>query len=179
MRYEQPNYTGIVPNFILTIRTVDVLLQGQRFKRALTQFLDPSANGAVKESLRKAEPADEDERPDEIYYSRERISRCAMVIITFMIIVLMILPIYLLLCRVNGTEGELTRHDTAMCIVILLFFTLAFSAMLVSFTSAKRHEVLGAAAAYIHRSFQVSQLIFGRYCAILVVFFGNLGVGAS
>lgn len=70
-----------------------------------------------------------------------------MVIITLMILVLLVLPIWLLYRLVNSTGGELDGDATAICIGILLVFTLAFSAVLSLFTRARRHEILGAAAA--------------------------------
>ncbi|RFU26608.1 hypothetical protein B7463_g9724, partial [Scytalidium lignicola] len=51
--------------------------------------------------------------------------------------------------------------SNAICMGILLVATLLFSAALALFTKAKRHELLGAAAAY---------------CALLVVFIANLGL---
>jgi len=69
--------------------------------------------------------------------------------ITIMILALLIIPIYLLYTIVsnNMNNGSLDGHSNAVCIGILLVFTLAFSAMMSLFTRAKRHEVLGAAAA--------------------------------
>ncbi|KAF2432801.1 hypothetical protein EJ08DRAFT_630152 [Tothia fuscella] len=52
-----------------------------------------------------------------------------------------------------------TGRTDAVCLGTLLVFTLAFSAVLSLFTRARRHEILGAAAAY---------------CAVLVVFLGNV-----
>ncbi|KAJ9621546.1 hypothetical protein H2203_007033 [Taxawa tesnikishii (nom. ined.)] len=97
---------------------------------------------------------------NEVYYTRSRIELCATLIITIGILVLLILPIYLLYHLVNGTvNGVMTGQENAVCIGILLVFTLLFSAVLSLFTRARRHEILGAAAAY---------------CAVLVVFLGNV-----
>lgn len=85
----------------------------------------------------------------EIYFTRERIDLCASFIITTMIIALLIVPIYLLYNLVKDKEGILDAHSTGVCIGILLVSTLLFSAVLSLFTRAKRHEILGAAAAYV------------------------------
>jgi hypothetical protein len=67
------------------------------------------------------------------------------------IIALLIVPIYLLYSLVKASskadEQSLDQDRTATCIGILLVFTLLFSAILSLFTRAKRHEILGAAAA--------------------------------
>jgi hypothetical protein len=76
-----------------------------------------------------------------------------------MILALLVVPIYIL-SRL-ATRSSSSRTD-AMCIGVLLVSTLAFSAFLSFFTRAKRHEVLAAAAGY---------------CAVLVVFLGNVGNG--
>lgn len=101
-------------------------------------------------------------RPEGAYYSRNRIEKCAVAVITAMILALLVIPIYVLyqLVSTNLVDGALDGHTNAICIGVLLVFTLAFSAMMSMMTRAKRHEILGAAAAY---------------CAVLVVFFGNVG----
>ena len=88
----------------------------------------------------------------------------ANVIITAWILGLLVLPIYLLYHFVNGApNGVMTGNQNAICMGILLVATLLFSAVLSLFTRAKRHEILGAAAGY---------------CAVLVVFLGNVRPGA-
>lgn len=63
--------------------------------------------------------------------------------------------------------------------MILLIFTLIFSGILSLFTNAKRHEILGSAAAYVAASnLWYERCLIGdenRYCAVLVVFIGNVG----
>jgi hypothetical protein len=61
-----------------------------------------------------------------------------------MILALLIIPIYLLYHLADGVESP---RSNAICIGILLTFTLFFSACLALFTKAKRHEILAAAAA--------------------------------
>lgn len=78
-----------------------------------------------------------------------------------MLLVLLVVPVYIMYHLVTNLGNN--RTD-AVCIGVLLVFTLAFSAVLSLFTRAKRHEILGAAAAY---------------CAVLVVFLGNVGNGNS
>ena len=93
----------------------------------------------------------------EVYYTRERIERFVVGIIVVMILVLLIVPIWLLYHLTQGLE---TARSNAICIGILLIFTLLFSACISLFTRARRHEILAAAAGY---------------CAVLVVFLGNVG----
>lgn len=64
-----------------------------------------------------------------------------------MILAMLIVPIYLLYHLAMQTDGTFSGNATAICIRIMLAFTLAFSAVLSLFTRAKRHEILGAAAA--------------------------------
>ena len=90
-----------------------------------------------------------------VYYTRSRIDCLVIGIIVAILLVLLIVPIYIL-CRLLKERGD--RADP-VCIVVLLSFTLAFSAILSLFTRARRHEILAAAAAY---------------CAVLVVFLGNV-----
>ena len=94
-----------------------------------------------------------------IYYTRSRIERLVLFIVTITIVALLVVPIYLLYHFTNGTQQG--PHTTAVSIGTFLAFTLTFSVIMAFFTSAKRHEILGAAAAY---------------CAVLVVFFGNVQV---
>ncbi|KAK5119199.1 hypothetical protein LTR85_007813 [Meristemomyces frigidus] len=126
-----------------------VLLEGQYWSQfAVCSDVDPE-----QESKQKSQD------PDNVYYCKERIAVCALSIITMMILFLLIVPTYFLFCLANKADnGVLSPREIALCIGILLIFTLLFSAVLSLFTGAKRHEILGAAAAY---------------CAVLVVFFGN------
>lgn len=95
----------------------------------------------------------------EVYYTRSRIESLVSGIITLTILGLLISPISILYhVTQKMAHGP---HDTAVTISTFLVFTLVFAAELSFFTSAKRHEILGAAAAY---------------CAVLVVFLGNVQV---
>lgn len=80
----------------------------------------------------------------EIYYTRSRINVLVNSIITFMILVLLVLPIYILYHLIKDVG---TGKAYGICIGVLLLATLAFSAILSLFTRAKRHEILAAAAA--------------------------------
>lgn len=76
------------------------------------------------------------------YYDRRRIAKCVTFLITILILILLMIPIWLLYkSSVNGTIG--TTNDT---IVMILSFTLIFSAALSAFTKAKRHEIVAASA---------------------------------
>lgn len=94
----------------------------------------------------------------EVYYTRSRIDCLVICVITSMLLLLLVVPVYVLYHLV--TELGNNRTDT-ICIGVLLVFTLVFSAVLSLFTRAKRHEILAAAAAY---------------CAVLVVFLGNTNI---
>ncbi|RDW91668.1 hypothetical protein BP5796_02833 [Coleophoma crateriformis] len=97
------------------------------------------------------------ERTD-THMARERINCAVALIIVIMILSLLIVPVYLLW---HLTKGNDVKNTTAALIIgILLMFTLVFSGVLSLFTRAKRHEVFAAAAGY---------------CAVLVVFIGNIG----
>tara|TARA_R110002003_G_scaffold149_7_gene13551 strand:+ start:11901 stop:12272 length:372 start_codon:yes stop_codon:yes gene_type:complete len=99
-------------------------------------------------------PRNEDRH--ELYYTPSRIAKLANSILMFLVLILLVLPIYLLYHMVH----DIGTHDAyVMCIGTLLVFTLAFSSILSLFTKARRHEILAAAAAY---------------CAVLVVFLGNV-----
>ncbi|KAG4442411.1 hypothetical protein IFR05_002113 [Cadophora sp. M221] len=71
--------------------------------------------------------------------------------------VLLSIPVYILW---NLTRAVNSGKTISIIIAVLLVSTLIFSAELTLFTRAKRHEILAAAAAY---------------CAVLVVFVGNVG----
>lgn len=96
-------------------------------------------------------------------------------IIMAVILVLLIVPVYLLW---HLTDGPESKRSTAIIISVLLVFTLIFSGALSLFTRAKRHEILASAAAYeFHDASQALKKLtnFIRYCAVLVVFIGNIG----
>jgi hypothetical protein len=93
---------------------------------------------------------------NEVYFTRRRIDRLAAIIITLMLLILLIVPV-VVLYRLVDSMGS--RRTDALCIGTLLIFTMAFSAVLSLFTRARRHEILAASAAY---------------CAVLVVFLGNV-----
>ncbi|OJD35114.1 uncharacterized protein BKCO1_19000140 [Diplodia corticola] len=88
------------------------------------------------------------------YYDAKRVETFVAVIITFIIFILLVLPVVLMY--------ELTsigdRPSTFRAIGVLVVFTLLFSAAMSLLTKAKRHELFGASAAY---------------CAVLVVFISN------
>ncbi|KAL8678378.1 MAG: hypothetical protein Q9186_005272 [Xanthomendoza sp. 1 TL-2023] len=82
------------------------------------------------------------ENPAIHYYDRRRISKCVTFLITMLILILLMTPIWLLYrSSVNGTIGK-----TSNTIVLILSFTLIFSAVLSAFTKAKRHEIVAASA---------------------------------
>jgi hypothetical protein len=64
-----------------------------------------------------------------------------------MIVIMLIVPIYLEYHIIVSDHGLISGRQTAICIGIMLVFTLTFAAMMSWFTKAKRHEILAAAAA--------------------------------
>jgi len=109
----------------------------------------------TSENMPARPPKDEDKY--EIYYTPSRIAMLTNGILAIIILALLVVPIYILYHMVYDVG---TRDAYMTCIGTLLIFTLAFSAILSLFTKARRHEILAAAAAY---------------CAVLVVFLGNVG----
>lgn len=119
----------------------------ERFLRRLP-FLQPLF--CSKDTMRKTDGI-------AMYFTKSRVDLLASAIIAMMILVLLVVPIYILWHLVNSAGSGKTD---SICIGTLLLFTLAFSTAVSLFTRAKRHEALAAAAAY---------------CAVLVVFLGNVG----
>ncbi|KAH6719118.1 hypothetical protein BKA61DRAFT_596896 [Leptodontidium sp. MPI-SDFR-AT-0119] len=92
--------------------------------------------------------------------TKSRVERLVSFLIMIMVLALLVVPVYALY-HVGSSFNETNENrSNAICMGILLVATLLFSAALALFTKAKRHELLGAAAAY---------------CALLVVFIANLG----
>lgn len=82
-------------------------------------------------------------------YSRSRIEFLVSMIITAIILVLLITPIFILWHLTRTTPSG---KVIAIIICTLLICTLVFSVTLSLFTRAKRHEILAAAAAYAKHS---------------------------
>lgn len=128
------------------VKQCPTLINRSQETRKKTEIDGPSMPGLP--------PKDEDKY--ELYYTPSRISKLANIILMFFVLVLLVLPIYVLYHMVH----EIGTHQAYLiCIGTLLVFTLAFSSILSLFTKAKRHEILAATAAY---------------CAVLVVFLGNV-----
>jgi hypothetical protein len=68
----------------------------------------------------------------EVYYTRSRIDKLVIAIITTMILILLVLPVYVLFEMTGHEDSPRTDFD---CIGVLLVFTLAFSACINLFTS--------------------------------------------
>lgn len=108
---------------------------GSRFVRFLFQS---------KETTQKT-----DGKGPEVYYTRHRIERFVLLIITLMILMLLIVPIYVLYYLTDDGDGKGSSRRDFECIGVLLVFTLAFSACISLFTRARRHEILAASAALV------------------------------
>ncbi|KAL2010507.1 hypothetical protein VTN00DRAFT_6314 [Thermoascus crustaceus] len=79
-----------------------------------------------------------------VYYTRSRINAVANCIVVSMVVLLLVVPVYVLFHLLEGTNSD---KAYAISVGVLLVFILAFSAVLHLFTRARRHEILGAAAA--------------------------------
>ncbi|OSS47459.1 hypothetical protein B5807_07301 [Epicoccum nigrum] len=91
-----------------------------------------------------------------LFYSPARIERLVGLIITFIIFILLVLPVVAMYKLTSVGD----RNSTFDAVGILVVFTLLFSAAMSLLTKAKRHELFAASAAY---------------CAVLVVFISNFG----
>jgi hypothetical protein len=83
---------------------------------------------------------------DIVYYTKSRIDTLAAILITIMILVLLVVPVFLLYKLSLGSYPN-NNTITATVIGVLIVSTLVFSAILSLFTRARRHEILGASAA--------------------------------
>jgi hypothetical protein len=92
---------------------------------------------------------------DIYYYSSHRVELFVGLIMTFIIFVLLVLPVVAMYRLTSFGQGS---HGTFNAIGVLVIFTLLFCAAMSMLTKAKRHELFAASAAY---------------CAVLVVFISN------
>ncbi|KAK5046920.1 hypothetical protein LTR84_007274 [Exophiala bonariae] len=83
----------------------------------------------------------------EVYFTRNRIEQFVLLIITFIILVLLVVPIYVLYQLSDENEDDANSGRDFQCIGVLLVSTFAFSACISLFTKARRHEILAASAA--------------------------------
>ncbi|KAL8672342.1 MAG: hypothetical protein Q9168_003195 [Polycauliona sp. 1 TL-2023] len=102
--------------------------------------------------------AEERKKTDDEYvqlYSPYRVDVLARLILTVVAVILLMVPTAVLF---------LVPEHNILKIFLIMLFTMLFSAALSVFTKAKRHEMFAGTAAY---------------CAVLVVFLGNLGPSPS
>ncbi|KAH7348547.1 hypothetical protein BKA65DRAFT_605900 [Rhexocercosporidium sp. MPI-PUGE-AT-0058] len=99
----------------------------------------------------------DDQTKNLILYKHTRIALLISAINLGVIVALLVLPVYLLWQLTASAEQK--APPASLIIGILAVFTVAFSGALSVFTRAKRHEILASSAAY---------------CAVLVVFIGNV-----
>jgi hypothetical protein len=112
-------------------------------------------------------------------YSSTRIDKLVNIMITFVIFILLVVPVIVMFQLTSSpthteaslagnstmvqSTGDVNTRNTINAVGVLIVFTLLFSAAMSLVTKAARHELFAASAAY---------------CAILVVFIGNLVVPA-
>ncbi len=87
--------------------------------------------------------------PNVRYFTKSRVDRVVNLLIIVMILTLLVLPVYALYHVSTAFQDIGPNTINAVCIGILLASTLLFSAVLSLFTQARRHEVLGASAAWV------------------------------
>lgn len=93
------------------------------------------------------------------FYSSSRIDKLINIMITFVIFILLVIPVVTMYHLTSTSDSTSTNtQDTFNAVGVLIVFTLLFSAAMSLLTKAARHELFAASAAY---------------CAILVVFIGN------
>ena len=90
------------------------------------------------------------------YFAPARIDMLVNIVITMVIFILLVLPVAIMYEVTDIARRQSPLDAMGVLIVFTLIFGMAVSAM----TTAKRHELFGASAAY---------------CAVLVVFLGNFG----
>ncbi|KAF3005025.1 hypothetical protein E8E13_009013 [Curvularia kusanoi] len=117
----------------------------------------------IQKYFRTPELAAKTENTNISLYSATRIDKMVNIFITFVIFILLVIPIvtmYHLTSSIdlNGNDAAATSRNTFNAVGVLIVFTLLFSAAMSVLTKAARHEMFAASAAY---------------CAILVVFIGN------
>jgi ABC-type transport system involved in cytochrome bd biosynthesis fused ATPase/permease subunit len=78
------------------------------------------------------------------YYSQSRFEKLVGLIITLIFFVLLVIPEISIYRLTSVGDGD----STLITVVILVVFTLLFSAAMSLLTKAKRHEILVACAAY-------------------------------
>ncbi|KAN0110989.1 hypothetical protein V8E51_007376 [Hyaloscypha variabilis] len=116
---------------------------------------------AVKFVFCSKETAAKTKDEDLFLPTKARVDRLVSCIIMIMVLALLVVPVYALYHVSSSFSRMNANTSNAICMGILLVATLLFSGALALFTKAKRHELLGAAAAY---------------CALLVVFIANIGI---
>ena len=77
------------------------------------------------------------------YYTRSRIAALVTLLMTILILVLLVLPVWLFY-QLSLSDIISTSPET---LAFLILFTMLFSIAIIIFTKAKRHEVLAASAA--------------------------------
>ncbi|RDL32073.1 uncharacterized protein BP5553_09475 [Venustampulla echinocandica] len=127
---------------------------------AVEKLLKLFPRGAVKYIFCSKETAAKTRDPDLFLPTKSRVDGLVSFLIMAMVLTLLVVPVYALYHVSTKINNDSLENSNAICIAILLVSTLMFSAALALFTRAKRHELLGAAAAY---------------CALLVVFIANIG----
>jgi hypothetical protein len=79
--------------------------------------------------------------------TKARVDRLVSFLIMVMVLALLVVPVWALYHVSSSFDAKNANTSNAICMGILLVATLLFSAALALFTKAKRHELLGAAAA--------------------------------
>jgi hypothetical protein len=120
------------------------------------------------------------------FYSSTRIDKLINIMITFVIFILLVIPVITMFYLTSTstidstssgqTAADINQRDTINAVGVLIVFTLLFSAAMSLLTKAARHELFAASAVSRHTLKKTAHLVLTphqAYCAILVVFIGN------
>ena len=119
---------------------------------------DDVANNRLLKKLFLAPERREKTSTDICYLSSERVDTLINLVITIFIFVLLILPVVAMYKPTS--QAASAPHATFNAVGMLVVFTLLFGAATSGLTTAKRHELFTAGAAY---------------CAVFMVCVGNFG----
>jgi hypothetical protein len=137
---------------------------------------DTASNQQLQKYFRTPELQEKTSNEYISFYSSTRIDKLVNILITFVIFILLVIPVVTLYhltstsaisnisdagnstATVPASAVDDYNRDTFNAVGVLIVFTLLFSAAMSVLTKAARHELFASSAAY---------------CAILVVFIGN------
>jgi len=149
MHYKKPLLQGD-DNFIYNKEDLVTLRPGREsawLDATVEKILKLFPRTAVKYVFCSKETAAKTIDDDLFLPTKARVDRLVSFLIMIMVLALLVVPVYALYHVGSSFTKANANTSNAICMGILLVATLLFSAALALFTKAKRHELLGAAAA--------------------------------